>query len=794
MATNTTIPSIASVITQSGNNIIHKKTKPEVSANSNRGWAQIRTARTQFSVTPDKAKYAQFGGTLNNTTTQPNFYSPFLTPSSFQIPNTRKEIYLWANWWRNNEPKVAAGINFYTNFPFNGWKLECKSGVVKDYFEKLIQKLNFQKWLPLISQSYHLYGDAFVLASIDCHKCNGTNEDSRGDVCDHQGATWKALSLLNPDSVMITPGFMDQEPVYSYLPSDREVKVVQSGQPRELYDLIDDTIKNKIISREPIRLHSECIHHFKHGADPWADYGTSLIRPLFVTLAYKDKLRQAQWLIAERHILPVRIVTVGDENRPASQEDLDSVQEQLSAVANDPNLTLVTPHAFDYKLVGANGQVLQITDELEGLNQEILDGLMLNKALLNGEGPAYGNAQVGIQSMHERLETWRREVAQWIEEALFKKVAEWNGFTTEGDGGQEEFVYPQIVFNELELKDNTGVLQTLVTAQGNGVISAQTLVEAFGLNWDQEVERLRFEQGMNFVNTADIMNTDSNIGFGNFGSSNGVDGSGFGGGVNQPLSPGGDMSGMMDAGPGAAGMPAGDMGGAGGAGGGAAPAESAPMTANTLHQLYKSASSISNEISYNRKVAFELRDDEYLNPIDKDIRGLSAVTGRGYLKDIPEDLPLVDPWVHLSSGVPLNYLASKHTKLGHVKDKQTVLTYTNLEKKLYKLIMSMNIPMAFYAQYEAGPSNEYRLDGAFPVIKLGIEADGEIWHNNQDKIQKDQNRDVSLSRQGWTILRFTDKEIEKQPNDVAAVIKQAVQRIMSNQGMGQSGSSSQQLI
>jgi len=81
---------------------------------------------------------------MNTVTTSPNFYSPFLTPSSFQIPNARREVYLWANWWRNNEPKIAAAVNFYTNYPFSGWKLECSSSYVKDYFEKLVESLNFQ--------------------------------------------------------------------------------------------------------------------------------------------------------------------------------------------------------------------------------------------------------------------------------------------------------------------------------------------------------------------------------------------------------------------------------------------------------------------------------------------------------------------------------------------------------------------------------------------------------------------------------------------------------------------------
>lgn len=743
--------------------------------NNNKRWAEIRTAK---GIGAQAGKYAQMsgGGLANNTTTQPNFYSPFLTPSSFQIPNTRKEIYLWANWWRNNEPKVAAGINFYTNFPFNGWKLECKSNVVKDYFEKLIEKLNFQKFLPLISGSYHLYGDSFVLTEIDCPHCEGTMVDpNTGELCLHHGATWKCISLLNPDSVMITPGFVSTEPLYAYLPNDREIKVVMEGQPKELFQQIPEVIKAKIRARAPIPLDPMCIHHFKHGADYWSDYGISIIKPLFVTLAYKDKLRQAQWLIAERHIIPTKIVTVGDQQRPASQADLDSVQDQLSAVANDPNLTLVVPHAFDYKFVGASGEILQVSNEFELLDQEILDGLMLSKALLNGEGPNVGNGQVGLMAMNERLETWRREVSRWIEQKIFKPCAEWNGFYSEGDGGQKELIYPKIVFDNLKLKDSAGVLQQVMAAHKDGILSAETVVEELGYSWDQEVERLRFEQGMNFVNSSDVMDTDMNIGFG------GIDGNGFGAGLNQPMS--GDTSGGgmdMGAPPDASGM-GGDMSGGGMDAGGAAPAPGAPMpTAESNYKQYKFASQLMNEIAFNRTTIASLNEREFLNPIDKELNERSAVSGRGNVGEINENLPPVAAWNWKPVGVPLNYHAQKMLKTSAVNEKKNIHGYTSIEKKLYHIVMKIGSPLGFYAQYEAGPSKEYTLDGAFPQIKLGVEADGEIWHNNPNKLQSDRKRDMTLSQQGWTILRFTDKELNNQPEDVAVVIKQALMRLLQN--------------
>ena len=390
-------PTLANVLKTAAQNVSGEK----VSSAEYSG--QYAYSRITTGLGPSvNSKTSQISGGNNTMTTAPNFYSPFLTPTSFQIPNARREVYLWANWWRNNEPKIAAAINFYTNYPFSGWKLECSSSYVKDYFEKLIEELNFQKWLPEISKVYHLLGDAFVLLSLDCEHCHGSNwNEEKNEVCKHDGATWKSVSLLNPDSVLKSPSMIDQPGMYTYRPSPEEIKIVNERQPREYYDAIPDNVKKLILKGDPIPLSPISIHHFKHGSNPWEDYGTPLIRPLFPTLAYKDKLRQSQWIVAERHILPVKVVKVGNDQRPASQEDLDSVQDELAAIANDPNLTLVTHHAFDFDYVGASGKVLQLTNEYELIDQEILDGVMLNKALLNGEGPTYGNAQVGLLAMEK---------------------------------------------------------------------------------------------------------------------------------------------------------------------------------------------------------------------------------------------------------------------------------------------------------------------------------------------------------------------------------------------------------
>ena len=728
---------------------------------------------------------------INTVTTAPNFYSPFLTPSSFQIPNARREVYLWANWWRNNEPKIAAAINFYTNYPFSGWKLECSSSYVKDYFEKLVESLNFQKWLPEISKTYHLLGDSFVLLSLDCPHCHGSNwDDDKNQECQHDGATWKSISILNPDSVIKTPGMIDQAGSYAYRPSAEEIRIVNERNPKEIYDSIPDNIKKMIIQGNPIKLNPISIHHFKYGSNPWEDYGISMIRPLFPILTYKDKLRQAQYMIAERLILPIKVVKIGSDTRPASQEDIDNVQDELASIANDPNLTLVTHHNFDLEWYGATGKIHPLTGEFELIEQEILDGVMLNKALLNGEGPTYGNAQVGLLAMAQRLETFRREVAHWIEQNVFMPVAKWNGFVIEGERGQDELVFPKIKFDDLQLRDDTGKLQMLVTANQNGVISNVSLIEAFGLDSDQEIERLRFEQGANFMNDQSFGAPNVSLSF----QSGGVTGQGFGA---APQDMSGGVGGMPPPADLAVGGPP--------AGGGAAPAPPAPgaapaPTASVMDKFYKVASSTINEIYTERleaKSAGVRTASKKIKSAAHEgfLKSLTPVTGRGSLGPLPDEYDGLYGHLHMpimggDNSHPLNNYALEeiYQFAGNENDSikkyakkkvdvsQQPKMFTNLEKKLYGLTMSLNMPFPLYAQYSAGPSMDYQLDAAIPNLKIGIEADGEIWHNNPDKIAKDKRRDSELAANGWIIVRFTDKEINDHPQDCLNVLIKAIKK------------------
>ena len=95
-------------------NIDHALSKLK-SSKSVQGVSPTTTTTTTQLTSDGKARYAQ----SQVTYTQPQFYSPLHTPQNWQIPAKRREVYQWLRYFAENEPKVAAALDFYSCFEPN---------------------------------------------------------------------------------------------------------------------------------------------------------------------------------------------------------------------------------------------------------------------------------------------------------------------------------------------------------------------------------------------------------------------------------------------------------------------------------------------------------------------------------------------------------------------------------------------------------------------------------------------------------------------------------------------------
>jgi very-short-patch-repair endonuclease len=383
------------------NNVVQKLSLPSKKAESIiSGTGAFKTGNSSIDKTGSQIGYgkgaiahtnyktAQTGA--NVTYTNPMFFSPLHTPQNWQIASKLRETFQWARFYYRNERKIGAGIDFYSTFPLTNFALECKSKKTLKFYEKLIKDLKLPHWLRMISHEYYLLGNVYIFMEFDCKVCGGTGINQDGNYCNHPGGKPKRIMVLNPDWIEVQSNVLADEPLVVLLPDEELRSIVARKQPAAIYNKLPKRIIEAVLAGMPIPLSNRSVTHLKHAPSPYGVYGDSILRRLFTILAYKTKLMTANWIVAERLILPIRVVKIGSPERPAGDDDIASVTSQLAVIANDPNLTLVTHHAFDMDFVGATGKIHNINQELEYVGKEILDGLMLNQALLNGEGPSLG--------------------------------------------------------------------------------------------------------------------------------------------------------------------------------------------------------------------------------------------------------------------------------------------------------------------------------------------------------------------------------------------------------------------
>ena len=647
------------------------------------------------------------GGTIQYS--QPTFFSPVYTPINWQIPSKRREQYQWLRFFYENEPRVAAALDFYARFPMSsGFELECKDRHVKNYFDNLNKKLDLERWLRLISHEVHLMGDCFPFLEVNCDICGGADP-----LCEHEGGSFKRLIVLNPDFVEVFTNPLTPNNSIMLIPDDELKELVRKRGPGA--ENLSDSISTMVMAGQPIPLDNLSVSHLKYGESPYRRYGISMIRRLFPILAYKTKLMTAQWIVAERMILPVKIVKVGTEERPASENDISNVQQQLSMTSNDPNLVIVTHHAFEMQYVGGGSQVLQLSQEWDFINQEVLDGLGINKMLLNGEGPVYSSAAIGAEVMIQRLEDWRRELKRWVEKSIYLPVARMKGFIEKNEWGEDEYIIPKIKWNSLNLRDVNQERQMILNLFDKGLVSRKRVLDEFSIDPDTEAEQMRYERVEAMTEQPDDGGGEGGMGM-EGGMGGGLD---MGGGMDMGMGGGemgGEMGGGMD-------MGAGDMG--------AGLGEAAASTGRDQIE-------IANVGEYGGKVLKRKTRDR----MDS---GKSSNEGE-ILKD--------------RNGKPIS-------GDGFDRDENGRIYRTSIEIAILKGLQERarlgRINHRWVSAYEVrGPGKQpYMLDVAFPSLKIAIEADGEMFHSGDKQEKKDKERDAKLAQMGWTVARFTETDINK---------------------------------
>jgi len=357
----------------------------------------------------------------------------------------------------------------------------------------------------------------------------------------------------------------------------------------------------------------------------------------------------------------------------------------------------------------------------------------------NGKFGIHGNsaASIGIESTIERLESFRREIATWVENNIYLPEAKRQGFVEiDEDTGEEEFIVPTIKWNSMHLRDQQQYRQSVLQLYEKGLLSAQTVLEVFDFNPDQEIERKRYDALQMQALGGGIGGDDGGMGGGFAGDMGGMPGMG-GGDIGGDIG-GGEMGGMP-------GMGGGDAMGGGEMAGG-------PVASSNRQIKTAQDTQVSDPSQYGGKILTkktrERLDSEHQKTLAKTPNQGAGHGGKtsGPTRDDKGRVVFTEPEMELLDGI------TRYQQDGLLR---------------YRVIPQ------FPVQYG---SQEYPLDFAIPQLKIGLEADGEMFHSNPKQLAHDKERDKKLAQLGWTILRFKDEEIKKKIEQVMQTVLKSIMK------------------
>jgi len=91
-------------------------------------------------------------------------------------------------------------------------------------------------------------------------------------------------------------------------------------------------------------------------------------------------------------------------------------------------------------------------------------------------------------------------------------------------------------------------------------------------------------------------------------------------------------------------------------------------------------------------------------------------------------------------------------------------TDNDFEERFRELVRRAGLPQP-RAQYRLG---RYRLDFAWPELRVVVETDGWATHGRRQGFEDDRARDAALVAAGWRVLRVTYRRLRREPTLVAA--------------------------
>lgn len=436
-------------------------------------------------------------------------HNPFRSRLAIETPQNLVELYQRFRYYAQREPLVGTALELHTEFPLSQFQLVHEDPVLREDFNDLSEHLDLFEFLLDAVFEYWCLGEFFSFGIFDDPK---------------NPQIFEKFILLNPVNmeIMSSPITDGRGDKIFRLRLDRSIQdIIKNGpgheKTGELYKRIPQDIIDSVKSGDgTMQLPESQTAHFKRKGNYFKVRGESILYRIIHLLNYRDKMRDSQYSIVDRNGCPREVWKIGETDSVATDEELAAFSSMLSASYMDPSQAIVWHHAVQVEVLGGSDKLMPLRQELDGVESEMLTGLMLNKGFLDSSYGAYANMSVSLDVLIARYMTLRTRIEKWIRDAVFAPVCRLQNIykPTQAElahririkNADKRPWTPTVHWDKQELRDNNQKVNLLMTLREKlgkpAGIPRDMIYQAMNINPASVKEMLRREKKEDQINNA----------------------------------------------------------------------------------------------------------------------------------------------------------------------------------------------------------------------------------------------------------------------------------------------------
>lgn len=200
---------------------------------------------------------------------------------------------------------------------------------------------------------------------------------------------------------------------------------------------------------------------------------------------YQAMLRRANEAVAAEHMTPLRAIFPQQNSGQGDPVQMLSLQgfaqhmkKTFRQLKSDPNHVLISPVPIGFQSIGGQGKALLVNQELQYAEEQQLMSLGVSRELLSGS-TNWTSSTVGLRLLENTMGNYV---------SLILEVIEWVMRMVTGYLDIEQHEVTLVPF---KLTDNEALKQAMMEMWKGQLVSAQTLLKAFGLDYNEELQNIK---------------------------------------------------------------------------------------------------------------------------------------------------------------------------------------------------------------------------------------------------------------------------------------------------------------